>query len=169
MNENKNLQNHWNRNHWNDDALLDRLYGLDPAPDLELSHFDRCADCLNRWNALQLRHAALTAEQAALGEDRLRAQRTAIWNRIEQSRRPLYWRAVPALSTALLLVAAVALHIPRPGEPKPDRIEYTQLQPVKSDTEFFNEIASVVNADTPRAADPIRALFDVNAMEGQAQ
>lgn len=145
--------------HWTENDMLDRLYGLDPAPELALSHFDACAECASRWQALELRRAVVVAPpmpSAALDE-KLREQRHAVWARIEGSNRSLLWRAAPAAATACMLLAGIILQQPQPTEP------VRQMAATVSDEQFFTDIASLVNQDSPRATDPIRGLFAENS------
>jgi len=143
--------------HWTDEDLLVRLYGLDPPEGLETAHLDSCQECNSRWLSLESRRRqVLTAPPVS--EDRLRAQRQAVFARIEGPRRsaPL-WGLIPAAATALLLVAGVALN-ERPLAPEPRQAAISA-----SDRELLREIASMVNEETPRAADPIRGLFAEDA------
>jgi hypothetical protein len=141
--------------HWTDEDLLARLYGADPAPQVDLSHFDDCPDCAARWTRLAgARGAVLAAASAAPCRDEtLRAQRLAVWERIERPARTRLLRAAPAAATCLVLLLAVALNHPTP-QPVP-----TQIATAVSDDQLFTDIASVVNADSPRAVEPLRGLF----------
>jgi hypothetical protein len=148
--------------HWTDNDLLDRLYGLDPAPGLTPAHLDTCPGCGVRWQALENRRAAVVAPAPPSPdvEQRLRAQRQTIFARIEHPRRALLWRAVPAGAAAFMLFAGIALHQPVPLTPR------TEVAAVSvSDEQLFTEIASVVNRDTPRAADNIRGLFSESSSQ----
>lgn len=142
-------------NHWTDEDLLSRLYGTDPAPHLELSHFDNCPDCAARWTRLTTaRGCVLSAASAAPCRDEaLRAQRLAVWNRIEHPARTRILRTVPAAATCFVLLLAVALNHPAPQP------VHTQIATAVSDEQLFTDIASVVNADSPRAVEPLRGLF----------
>jgi hypothetical protein len=148
--------------HWTDDELLDRLYGLHEESGLALEHLKHCAECETRWLGLQARRAAQTGSPSQVSEVRMREQRAAIWRKIEAPERGLWWKAVPVMATALMLVVGVSLHRPDPA-PAP-----AQVASVVSDAEFFNEVATMVNEDTPRAADPMRELFsETKAVEAQ--
>jgi len=142
-------------NHWDDENLLLRLYGADPSAHLSLSHFDECPECAQRWAILTSSRAQMLGAQptAACSDDRLRAQRLSVWDRIERSSRPRAVRLIPAAATLCVLLLAVGLNRPVP-QPAPQ-----QVATAISDEEFFSEIASVVNDDTPRAVEPIRGLF----------
>lgn len=147
--------------HWSDDRMLERLYGLDPPPGLDGSHLDSCPECAPRWQALQAARAQVTQSPApAISEDRLRAQRVAVFDRLEHPARQGLLRFAPVAATALLLVMGIALHTPRPVVEQQTAAVLTQ-----SDRELFSEIAVLVEEDTPRATDAFRGLFDGN--EGQ--
>jgi len=148
-----------NTRHWNDNDLLDLLYGLDLAPGLSLAHFHSCTDCSARWQALELRRSAITVPPplSSAAEQRLRDQRVAVLDRIGQSRAWI-WRAVPAGAAAFLFFIGIALHQPAP------QIPATQVASVNvTDEQLFAEIASVVDQDAPRATDSIRGLFSENS------
>jgi hypothetical protein len=143
--------------HWSEARLLDRLYGLDPPPGLSEAHLDSCPDCAARWTALQTSRAALIAQPApAFAEDRLRAQRIAVFNRIERPRG--IWALAPAAATALLVVMGIALQTSPPVR-EPQTVAVIS----QSDRELFGEIAALMEEDAPRATDPFRGLFDANS------
>jgi anti-sigma factor RsiW len=155
--------------HWSDDDLLDRLYGQDAPAGKDASHLDQCEACGQRWNQLTQRKAQWSAAMPLVDEARLRAQRERIWRRVEETRRPWIWRAVPAAATALMLLVGVALQTGSAPEIAGQKMAMTQ--PVKaevSDQELFSEIASIANDEEPAGAAAIRNLFDANG-EGEAQ
>ena len=92
-----------NGSHWTDEELLQRVYGLDTASE---SHLKECSECSARWDELQRKRQDMMAPAPSSDalEGRLRFQRQAIWNRIEQPRRSMWWRAMPVAATALMLV-----------------------------------------------------------------
>lgn len=144
--------------HWTDEDLLFRLYGAEPSVDLSLSHFEECPQCAARWASLVSSRSSLLAAAASVpcAAERMRAQRAAVWSRVERPpRRGL--RALPAAATVCVLLLAVALQRPAP-QPLPQRAAVAV-----SDEQLFSEIASVVNADEPRAVEPIRGLFHESA------
>lgn len=144
-------------NHWSDEDLLARLYGMDAAPNLSPAHFEECPDCAARWSRLSGARAGVLAasSSASCSDERLRAQRLAVWNRIEQPAHSRILRALPAAAACLVVVLAVALNGPAP-QPAHPQIASTAV----SDEQLFAEIATVVNADAPRAVEPIRGLFN---------
>jgi hypothetical protein len=141
--------------HWSEARMLDHLYGLDAPDGLNEGHLRDCPECATRWAALSARRAEVLAATPALREDRLRAQRAAIFDRIEQPSRRGLWSLVPAAATALLLVAGVALQAPAPV-PQPQTVAVVS----QSDRELFREVAAMMEEDVPRATDPFNSLFD---------
>jgi hypothetical protein len=143
--------------HWTDDELLGRLYGLAPAGNPRAdAHLAACESCRGRWASLMERRAAVLVPPVA-DEQRLRAQREAVWARIERRPSNAFWRAVPVAATALLLVVGVALHVPAPA-PVENTVASVQAQHM-SDEQLMADIYSVIDEETPGPVQPIRALF----------
>jgi len=149
-----------NSPHWKESDLIDRIYGLEPAQGLSLRHLDECPECAQEWAALAARRGSVLAAPARVSEEQLRAQRQAIWARIEHPGRTMFWRAMPAAAMALLLFVGIALH--QTPVPQPEPVEVAAVQTV-SDAQLFTELASVVNQESPRAATPIQGLFAADA------
>lgn len=156
---NERLSNQTDR-HWSRDEMVSHLYGLDPAGDLNPSHLDSCESCHTAWQAIQDRRVE-SVSGPAVSEDLLRRQRQAVFARIERPRRPSpLWGLAPAAMTALLLIG-VSFQSPKP-------VEYNQTAAITaSDRELFNELSELMQEDTPRAAAPIRALFEQTHGEAQ--
>lgn len=152
-----------NSPHWKESDLMDRLYQLEPAQGLAVRHLDECPECAEAWAALVTRREAVLTAPVQVSDERLRVQRQAIWAGIEQPRRPLLWRAMPAAATALLLFVGIALH--QSPAPQMQPVEVATVQTV-SDSQLFTEIASVVNQESPRETDPMRGLFSDDATMG---
>jgi hypothetical protein len=142
-----------NGKHWSDDELLDRLYGLVPEDD----HLNVCPECGARWQQLVssrrgVVRGALAAE-AAIDSVRLRRQREAVMNRIDRSNHLFMpWRAVTALAGVGAMVLGFMVYHPERPKPLP-------VQTASSDSQFFSEIYSDLQETEPRAARPIRKLF----------
>jgi len=145
-----------NSPHWNESDLISQLYGVEPAAGLNVRHLNECPECAQAWAALLTRRGIVLTAPAQVSDEQLRTQRQAIWARIEQPRRAMLWRAMPAAATALLLFVGVALH--QAPRPQLEPVEVASVQSV-SDTQLFTELASVVNQESPRAADSIQGLF----------
>lgn len=150
------MMNTNNSPHWTESDLIDRLYGMAVPEGLTARHLDECPECAQSWAALAVRRGVVLAAPGQISDERLRAQRQAIWARIEQPRPAMIWRVMPAAATALLLFLGIALH--QAPAPRIEPAEVTATQTV-SDAQLFTEIASVVNRDSPGAVDPIRGLF----------
>jgi len=147
--------------HWSDEDLIHRMYGVGPEEAARLAHLEACPECAARWQAVERQRTVFveSARSAQVDESLLRAQRDAVWRRLEEARRPWLWRMAPAGATALLLVFAVYLHRPAP-QPEPAQVAlYQQI----SDEQLFSEIASIADETAPRAVQPIQALFDAKA------
>lgn len=147
--------------HWTDEELLSRLYGVGPEEAARAEHLSVCAECSARWRRLEESRGRIleSAQLAVVDDARLRAQRDAVWRRLEESRRPWIWRIVPAGATAALVLVAVLLNTPAPRIEPADVASVHQI----SDEQLFNEIASMVNEEAPRAAKTIQGLFDAEA------
>jgi len=149
------------RNHWSENDLLDRVYGLDPRPQLDTAHLDTCPECRERWQAIELRRSTLLEQPGPpVSDRRLREQRQAIFRAIGRPA-PLawQWKTAPVAATALV---AVVFFMNRPSprqsiaEP-PAPAASAQLASA-SDSQLFAEIAAVLD-EQPRATEPLRALF----------
>lgn len=150
--------------HWTDDDLLRRLYGLEPEG-LAPAHLAACRECRERYETLLARRNEVRPMPPA-DEQRLRAQREAVWSRVENRRRlPLAGWRVPAAATAAVL--ALAVWIARPGldpagneeDPLVEIAEIASPQPL-SDTQFFEEIALAASSPEPRGAAAVENLFE---------
>lgn len=153
--------------HWNDAQMLERLYGLEAPAGLSEAHLEECSACASRWNELQRRRARLLEASApAISDERLRAQRTAVFARLEGRRARGFWAFAPAAATALVLVAAIVIQSPAPAPPPAVQTAAVLTQ---SDRELFNDIASIISEDTPRATETFRGLFDGAAAGEEVQ
>lgn len=130
-------------NHWTDDNLIERLYGVGPEGD----HLAHCVECARRLEMLAVRKRIVTREPE-IPAGLLAAQRTAVYQRME---RPRYgMRAVPAFAGACALALALVMYRPAPP---------AAPQAVVSDAQFFSEVSSLIQTPEPAAAEPIRRLF----------
>ena len=142
--------------HLTDDELIDQIYGAAVPDRLLVEHVAACPECggkLARFE--QRRAAALGRPLPLLHESGLRAQRASILERIEH--RPafrLHW--FPAVLAGGLL-AAVAL-TPQFSR-SPIAPAAAGQQEIAGD-QIFREVLTLERAEEPRAASPIRALFE---------
>ncbi len=127
--------------HYTDDQLLDRLYEAGRAD----SHIEQCEECRARWEAF-VRCRRELLQPPPVADAWLRTQRALIQERIE---RPSPLR--PALVFATLALLAVLLNRP---------VERPTAVVASSDAQLFNEIYTMIQNDEPRAAIPVRALFE---------
>jgi hypothetical protein len=138
--------------HWQEDDLLARLYGLEPERKERLHALESCPECSSRFDALSVRRRQVLSG-APVSDDFLRAQRQAIYAKIEDRKRsPLHSWKVPVGATALVVFMGVLLQQPAP-KPREEPVAAV------SDAQFFSEIATLASDDEPRAAQPIKALF----------
>jgi hypothetical protein len=133
--------------HWDDQELIERLYGLGP----EDGHLDECEHCVGRLSALVSARAQVLATPS-VSEELMTRQRLAIRRSLETPGVRRGWLPyVSATATAAVLLAAVLLYRPAPG-PEPSGLP--------SDAEIFAEAYSLARSSEPLAAEPIRALFE---------
>ena len=140
--------------HLSDDQLMDRLYGVH----LEGSaHLDACPECAARWALIeQRRRGILAAQQSREAEWPVRV--ALPWGPAAGGR---LWRPtwVPLLALAgVVLAAAVWLNLtgaaPPPAPPAASAVE----------AGWFEDAYSVMQPVEPRAATPIRVLFQEEAV-----
>lgn len=140
--------------HLTDDQLIDRLYGMDPAGD---AHLDVCPECASRWETLQEKRGQIVGQvpQGVLWSE----QRRQILERVEGGPEPSWnWRRAwaPVLLTSVVLAAGVWIYRPAsPPQPSPVAAAVDTVE-----AGWFEETYSVMQPDEPRAAGPIRVLFE---------
>jgi hypothetical protein len=160
------MKQHLSGAHLSNDELLDRMYGLGQNG---VSHLQECEECSSRFEALEQKRAAVVAESQgtnAISNERLLAQRRAIYSKLGQAPATrLHW-APAALGVAFLLVTGVFLVRPHaqysPVLP-PATVSGVEL----SNEQLFSDLYSMEQSVEPRAAAPIHALFE--GSEGQAE
>lgn len=139
--------------HWTNEEMIERLYCGQEARG--------CVECDARWAELLRRRAlALAPETGSELDERLRRQRLAVYERVE---RPGWrtWKVAPVGATAMLVLLGIVLHGPKPA---PQPVAVAQV----SDAQLFSEVATMVNEESPRAADSMRGLFNEESkMEAQ--
>jgi hypothetical protein len=150
--------------HLSDDQLIASLYGLGDAE----GHLAGCADCGERWNAMRRALGKTRAESAPEISGRLlAAQRQQILERLEQ-RSSGAWRWVSPAAAAALLAVALLLSRPsflsRAPQPAPPAAVNAE-----ADAELFTEVYSMEQDVEPRAAAPIRSLFQETSFEKEGQ
>jgi len=150
--------------HLTDDELIALLYGLGDAE----GHVAGCAECAERWSEMQRALGKVRVESAVEISGRKLAstlvrQRQQILERLEHSSRGLHgWRWAPAAAAAALL--AVTLFLSRPfSAPSPAPVN------AESDAQLFTDVYSMEQDVEPRAAAPIRSLFQEASFEKEGQ
>ena len=144
--------------HLSDDQLIDRLYGIRGTNDAHGAHLEECAECAARWDALRARRGNLVEEAPETGV-LWTEQRRQILERVEGGAEASWnWQRAwaPVLLTALVLAAGVWFYGPFSAPPPAPA-------PVAVDTSapgWFEDTYSVMQPDEPRAAGPIRVLFE---------
>jgi hypothetical protein len=153
--------------HWGDLDLLHRLYGLAPEGVASDEHLASCGECSSRWEALRLARAEAldNAGTGLVSETRLLMQRRALWARIDHPRKFWLSKWAPAAATAMMLVAGVVLL--HPGRPLPAPVSQSVSNGVASisDAELFSDLSAMASPAAPRAAEPIRGLFEDSSSE----
>jgi hypothetical protein len=150
--------------HLSDDELIAMLYGIGDGE----SHLDGCSECSERWSAM---HRALgmarieSAQTTEISGRRLAAQRLQILERLEHpSSASLAWRWAPVATAASLLAAAMFVHHQQPGAIQPVPPAPAAIS-AEADSELFTDVYSMEQDVEPRAAAPIRALFQETALQ----
>jgi len=151
-----------NRPHLNDDELIGLLYGLGNMDDDE-SHLAGCSECIERLKAMEkVRRDAADAPQ--ISARILAVQRLTILGRLgEPSPVSLGWRWVPVATAASLLAAALFLH-QRPRVPAPPVPAKTAVN-AEADAALFTDVYAMEQDVEPRAAAPIRGLFQETSFD----
>ena len=151
------------QSHLTDDDLIRRLYGIGEEDD----HLAACAECSDRWLAIQsvIRSARADAPRPPeISGRKLAVQRQQILARLGQ---PLAlwrtWRWVPAAAAASLL--ATALFLSRPTTSETPAPPATVASNPEADAQLFTDVYSMEQDVEPRAAAPIRGLFQPISFE----
>ena len=146
-----------NPQHLSDDELIGLLYGLGDTED----HLAGCPECIERLSTMDKARVA-TVEDPQLSGRMLAAQRQQILERVERPPVSLAWRWVPLAAASLLAVALVWSR--PPGAPAPAPVVNTE-----SDAQLFIDVYSMERDVEPRAAAPIRTLFQEISFEKEGQ
>ena len=146
--------------HLSIDELVDLLYGV--SNDFAaVAHLDVCGECRAKMELFERRREAARGLEPAPAAV-LASQRNTVRERIERPGFRFSW--VPAaLAAGLVAAVVVAPHMSRPAAaPK------TAVQQETAEDQLFREVFSLESAEEPRAASPIRGLFD-EAVAGEQQ
>ena len=154
-----------NRPHLNDDELIAVLYGLGNMEDDE-GHLADCSACRDRLGAMSRARLA-TVDAPHISGRVLAAQRRQILERLEKPSSGLHAsRWIPAAAVGALL--AVAVFLSRPSNVPPPAPAASAVVNTETDSELFTDVYSMEQDVEPRAAAPIRALFQEASFEPAA-
>ena len=144
--------------HLTQDDLIDRLYGIASAE--VNAHLESCVECGERLSAVEMRRVD-SAAVPAISEAALMKQRRAILARVESpAASRVKW--VPAFAAACLLVVVALVY--QPGEQaQVTETKIAKAAPDFDDKQLFSELYAIELAEEPRAAAPIRQLFESSA------
>jgi hypothetical protein len=144
-----------NRPHLSDDELIGMLYGLGMKDDE--GHLAVCSECSEALKAMGKARMA-TVDAPRISGRKLAVQRQQILERLEKYPSGLHAsRWIPAAAAAALL--AVALLLSRPSSVPRPAPATTAVVNAEGDAELFTDVYSMEQDVEPRAAAPIRALF----------
>jgi hypothetical protein len=153
--------------HLSDDELIGLLYGLGDGD----GHLTHCSECGERWSEMHKALGMARAESSTAAEfsgRRLAIQRQQILQRLEQPDSvSLGWRWVPIATAASLLVAAMFFH-ERSAVPQHSPAASAAVN-TETDAQLFTDVYSMEQDVEPKAAAPIRALFQETALEEERQ
>ena len=149
--------------HWNDDELIGLLYGLGNTA----HHVAGCAECQDRLKVMGKARAAAVDAPHISGR-MLAVQRQQILERLEKPASvSRAWRWAPVATAASLLAAGLVFHqrpsVPQQAPPAPVTVN------AEADAELFTDVYSMEQDVEPRAAAPIRALFQETALEKEGR
>jgi hypothetical protein len=136
-----------NPGHWSDQDFIDDIYGVGPAD----RHLEACAACRARHAGMRARKQLLVREPP-ISQEFLAAQRRSIYRRLQQPSR-LVSRLAPAFAVLVLLIGMFVMRQSPPPAPQRDQA---------SDAQLFSDIYALEQSSEPRAAAPVRALFEEN-------
>ena len=142
--------------HLSEDQLIELVYGLDDAA----GHLSGCPECSERLRGMR-RVRAEAAGGSEISARLLAVQRQRILDRLQQpSAKSPVWRWIPAAAAATLLAAALVLSRPA-AIPLPAPVAVS----VETDAALFTDVYAMEQDVEPRAAAPIRNLFQETSFE----
>jgi len=134
--------------HWTDDQLIDRLYGVGPGD----GHLETCAECQARFASIETRRRQLPSDES-VSDSFLAAQRRAIYARLDQPRR--WWHAWPlgrfAASAAMVVVLAGTVAVYESHR--------RELAESRADAQLAQDVSQMSFESEPTATAPLKGLF----------
>jgi len=144
--------------HLSDETLIGLLYGLDDTD----GHLERCSECAERLMAMRQTRTEMTSVPL-ISARKLAIQRQQILERIQVPQFP--WRWIPAPAALALLAAALFLFRPSSVPYVPQVAAPASTVNAEADTALFNDVYSMEQDVEPKAAAPIRGLFQETSFE----
>lgn len=154
-----------NGSHWSDQELVERLYGVGRE---DAVHLETCGECGHRWQRL-LEQREAVRQEGEVPDALLAAQRRTIYQRLDRgwSGAP-YRRWAPVLALLLVLIAGAILtqRVQRDAGAKSATLlsQVSTRQPGAvmdaADAQLLSDVYDLEQASEPRAAAPIRGLFE---------
>ena len=142
------------RGHVSDDELIAVLYGTGNA-----DHLAGCSECVERFTEMR-RIRAESVSTPEISGRMLAKQRQGVLDRLERPGSPA-WRWVPVGAAAALLGGMLYLY-------QPSRVSKSVTVNTEADAQLFTDVYSMEREVEPRAAAPIRALFQETSFEPAA-
>jgi hypothetical protein len=152
--------------HLSDDQLIALLYGVGETE----CHLAHCSECGDRWNAMNRVLGMARAESVRTAEINglnLALQRQQILQRATRPSGLPAWRWIPAAAVAAAL--AVAMFLQQHPKLAPAAPPAKSAVSAETDSELFTDVYSMEQDVEPRAAAPIRALFQETSFEEEHQ
>lgn len=139
--------------------MIAHLYGVGPGD----GHAARCVECRARLDAMERSRSKVEAGYGAadaIDQDRLAAQRRAMYRRIDAEQAHRSW-TVPSRAWAS---AAIAIGLLGGGwaireYSQPAATAAVRSQPKISDAELADQVSQIADNEPPPAA-PLEALFE---------
>lgn len=146
--------------HLTDDQLIDTLYGTNRAGE---AHLLGCAECGERYGILRERRRETAGVIDADVVD-WASQRREVLHRASNTSRPML-RWAPVYASVLFLAAGAWFYRPAQEPPTAPVAAATESEFDTVQSSWFEETYSAAQVDEPRAASPIRLLFEAPVQE----
>ena len=138
--------------HWTDDRLIDRLYGIAPKD----AHLESCLECGARLSQMQANRRAVDAAlQESVSAEFLAAQRRQIYAKLGERQgwlgRGQERRWASALAAVLVVGGGLLFY-----EGSRQRVSGSKI----SDAQLAQEVSRMAEDFEPQATAPLQALFE---------
>lgn len=136
-----------NPNHWTDERMTRRLYGLEGDD----GHIESCDRCRDRWERMCGKKRSL-AMTGVIPEEFLAIQRRSILRRLKNPQPRLQLKALPAMAAILLILVVATIFRQDNRQEPPEGLPDPQL---------YQEVFSMAGSTSSSAVEPIESLFEV--------